>query len=347
MNIILYGPPGTGKTYNTKNEALKAINPSYISSSVSRADINNKFNDLIIQKRIFTLTFHQNFSYEDFVEGIKPVLNTSSLNYIIEEGIFKKACKEALILSLKTLSHQQKIESPESKTYDELIKHYNIHKNFINDSDTNVILIIDEINRGNVSSIFGELITLIEPSKRLGAYDQYVVQLPYSKELFAVPKNLIIIGTMNTADRSIEALDTALRRRFEFKEMPPIYDILSIISNDTNSISLGQLLKKINDRLEILLSKDHKIGHAYFIGIDDISKLNKAFKNKIIPLLEEYFYNDYSKIKMILGDNFISSSNSSDIDFHLSDNDDSTYEEDKVIYNIINKEYTIEDFLSI
>src|SRR5690606_34947019 len=118
---------------------------------------------------------------------------------------------------------------------------------------------------------------------------------------------------------------TALRRRFEFKEMPPIYDILLSVSNDTNTISLGELLRKINDRLEILLSKDHKIGHAYFIGIDDISTLNKAFKNKIIPLLEEYFYNDYSKIKMILGDNFISRSNSSDIVFHVSDNDDSTY----------------------
>lgn len=347
MNIILYGPPGTGKTYNTKNEALLAIESGLDINSLSREQINNKFNLYISEKRIFTLTFHQNFSYEDFVEGIKPLLTSSVLNYIIEDGIFKKACRESLLILLNTLNNNLKIDSPKNKTYNELIDHYAINKNSINDENKNVVLIIDEINRGNVSSIFGELITLIEESKRLGADDQYVVQLPYSKELFAVPKNLIIIGTMNTADRSIEALDTALRRRFEFKEMPPNYDILSIISNDTKKISLGKLLNKINDRLEILLSKDHKIGHAYFIGIDDISKLNKAFKNKIIPLLEEYFYNDYSKIKMILGDNFISRSNSSYIDFHLSDNDDSIYEENKVIYNIINKDYTIEDFLSI
>jgi 5-methylcytosine-specific restriction protein B len=347
MNLILYGPPGTGKTYNTKDEALKNIDPSYISSVVSREELNNKFNELIIQKRIFTITFHQNFSYEDFVEGIKPELGTSKLSYRIEEGVFKKACKESLILLLKTLNHHQKIESPETKSYDELIKHYNINKNFINYKDKNVVLIIDEINRGNVSSVFGELITLIESSKRLGEDDQYIIQLPYSKELFAVPNNLIIIGTMNTADRSIETLDTALRRRFEFKEMPPIYNILKNIDEDDKSLDLGDLLKKINDRLQILHSKDHKIGHAYFIDINNIKDLNKVFKNKIIPLLEEYFYNDYAKIKMVLGDRFISTLNTSDIIFHSIDENDNTYGDDKIIYNVINKEYTIDDFLSI
>jgi 5-methylcytosine-specific restriction protein B len=347
MNIILYGPPGTGKTYNTKDEALNSIDPSYISSGVSREELNNKFNELIIQKRIFTLTFHQNFSYEDFVEGIKPELETSKLSYRIEDGVFKKACKEALILLLKTLSHQQKIESPESKSYDELIKHYNINKNFIDAKNKNVVLIIDEINRGNVSSVFGELITLIESSKRLGEDDQYIIQLPYSKELFAVPNNLIIIGTMNTADRSIETLDTALRRRFEFKEMPPIYNILKNINEEDKTLILGDLLKKINDRLEILHSKDHKIGHAYFINIDNIKDLNKSFKNKIIPLLEEYFYNDYSKIKMILGDCFISTLSIKDVVFHSTEESSIAYDEDKLIYNVINKEYTIDDYLSI
>lgn len=346
MNIILYGPPGTGKTYNTKNEALKLIDSELPLSSIARENVNVKFNELINQKRIFTLTFHQNFSYEDFIEGIKPVLKVSSLLYEIKEGIFKEACREALILSLKTLNHQQKIESPESKSYDELIQHYNIHKNFI-DNNNNVVLIIDEINRGNVSSIFGELITLIETSKRLGGSDQYIIKLPYSKELFAVPKNLIIIGTMNTADRSIESLDTALRRRFEFKEMPPLYDILPTISEGGKAISLGDLLKKINDRLEILLSKDHKIGHAYFIDVVTIHDLNKVFKNKIIPLLEEYFYNDYSKIKMVLGGNYISSTNTYGINFHNTDEETYTFDEDKVVYNVIRKEFTVEDYLSI
>lgn len=347
MNIILYGPPGTGKTYNTKNESLKLIDSQLSLGSMTREDVNVKFNELIIQKRIFTLTFHQNFSYEDFIEGIKPLLKVDSLLYEIKEGIFKEACRAALILLLKTLNHQQKIEKPESKSYDELIQHYNIHKNFIDYEDNNVVLIIDEINRGNVSSIFGELITLIETSKRLGGSDQYIIKLPYSKELFAVPSNLIIIGTMNTADRSIESLDTALRRRFEFKEMPPLYDILPTINEGGKVISLGDLLKKINDRLEILLSKDHKIGHAYFIDVATILDLNKVFKNKIIPLLEEYFYNDYSKIKMVLGDNYIASTNSNAINFHTTDEETYTFDEDKVVYKIISKEFKAEDYLSI
>lgn len=166
------------------------------------------------------------------------------------------------------------------------------------------VLIVDEINRGNVSQIFGELITLIEDDKRAGKSEALEVTLPYSKEKFSVPPNLYIIGTMNTADRSVEALDTALRRRFSFEFMPPRYD-LPELDVEVSGLKISQLLKTINERITYLLDEDHQIGHSYFMNIEDEEGLHHVFRNKIIPLLKEYFYNDYGKIRLILGDQFV------------------------------------------
>src|SRR5690554_1113856 len=222
-----------------------------------------------IKHYVFT-TFHQSFSYEDFIEGIKPVMEEGkeTISYQIENGIFKDLCLKAQ-----------------------------------SDTENRYAIFIDEINRGNVSAIFGELITLIEPDKRIGAINELRVKLPYSKREFGVPKNVDIIGTMNTADRSVEALDTALRRRFSFIEMQPNPEVLS--NSEYQDVDLKQLLETINQRIEVLVDKDHQIGHSYFIGIQNLEDLKLVFKDKIIPLLEEYFYGDFGKIGLVLGGNFI------------------------------------------
>lgn len=304
-------------------------------------------------------TFHQSFSYEDFIEGIKPVFakedNTeSSIEYQIEKGVFYKCCDEACKLA-GFLSVKDCIEN---YTKEERIKKFKGAGNYA--------IFIDEINRANVSAVFGELITLIEDDKRLSK-DETIVELPYSKNKFAVPPNLHIIGTMNTADRSVEALDTALRRRFSFIEMPSKPELLSpqrmiweffwkyedlmwdnevyvekektffdflkpddefkgqkrkdiwdnwaevkdeeqIKSlNDVifNGINLQSLLQTINERIEVLIDKDHTIGHSYFMKAESLQDLQTVFRDKIIPLLQEYFYGDFNKIGLVLGDKFI------------------------------------------
>ena len=198
-----------------------------------------------------------------------------------------------------------------------------------NHINKNYILIIDEINRGNISKIFGELITLIEPSKRLGADDEIIVELPYSKEKFGVPSNLYIIGTMNTADRSIALMDTALRRRFEFVEMMPEYDTLN--QTIIGDINVGEMLKTINERIEYLYDRDHTIGHAYFINVSDLKTLANVFKNKILPLLQEYFYDDWEKIRLVLGDSqFIKEKKPANALFKSG----TDYINDKILYEI-------------
>ncbi|EAI1440494.1 hypothetical protein EPW05_05755 [Campylobacter jejuni] len=399
LNQILYGSPGTGKTYHTIDKALEILGENLESRDEKKA----KFDEYVKNGQIVFTTFHQSYGYEEFVEGIKPRIdskeNSKEIEYEIKDGIFKELCEKALdnyensILNTdelnKKIELKEKVENflnwlletnePIGKTkggnffvveidnktiviysegverfdgifnlnlsiFMELLKckdefnnatemfkkvfnrdyadrthtyYFNLVKKFkayeekqltakIENNKNNdnslkpYIIIIDEINRGNLSKIFGELITLIEPSKRIGEKEELKVTLPYSGKEFGVPKNVYIIGTMNTADRSITSLDTALRRRFEFIEMMP--DV-SKLSMDCEGINLQELLKAINTRIEYLLDREKTIGHAFFISVENLESLKKVFKNRIIPLLQEYFYNDYALIDAVLNKN--------------------------------------------
>ena len=268
-------------------------------------------------ERFEFLTFHQSYSYEDFIEGIKPELSDSEVAYKIEEGVFLKMCNRAR-----------------------------------NDSSNDYAIFIDEINRGNISSIFGELITLIEDDKREGRSNQIKATLPYSKTSFSVPGNLYIIGTMNTADRSVEALDTALRRRFSFIEMNPEPEKLNLPEFKCNGIDLEKLLKAINGRIEKLLDKEYRIGHSYFMTIQDrenpLEELRSIFQNKILPLLQEYFYGDWGKIMLVVGKEFVYKKVET-IKFLSNDLADD-YEEynEKPIYCFVDsKNWTIDSFKTV
>ncbi|OOX98148.1 endonuclease, partial [Campylobacter coli] len=207
------------------------------------------------------------------------------------------------------------------------------------------IIIIDEINRGNVSKIFGELITLIEPSKRIGEKEELKVRLPYSGDEFGVPKNVYILGTMNTADRSITSLDAALRRRFEFIEMMP--DV-SKLSDDYKDVNLRELLKAINTRIEYLLDREKTIGHAFFIDVENLEDLKKVFQNKIIPLLQEYFYNDYALISAVLNDNGMIYKDKEDDKYLQKIKNLDNVDSDRVIYKFSDsKDWKEETFIKI
>ena len=292
-NFILYGPPGTGKTYNVINKALEIIDPegySEMAEDNNREAILNQYKELVDKGQIAFCTFHQSYGYEEFIEGLK---SDGKGNFVTEDGILKRIAYNAAYEGLKDEYKEDEV------SYDDKKLKVN---NYINKEKTfkeakKFVLIIDEINRGNISKIFGELITLLEEDKRIGTSNQIVVNLPYTKEKFSIPNNLYIIGTMNTSDKSIAQIDIALRRRFIFEEMMPNYDIL----DETDGIELDRLLNTINERVEFLLDRDHLIGHAYFVNCKSASDVINVIVNKVVPLLQEYFYGDNEKVGMILG----------------------------------------------
>ncbi|EJU5788502.1 AAA family ATPase [Campylobacter jejuni] len=475
LNQILYGPPGTGKTYHTIDKALEILGENL--ESRDRDEKKAKFDEYVKDGQIVFTTFHQSYAYEEFVEGIKPMMNNEAnsqeIQYEIKDGIFKDICNRALEnyensnLNSEELREKiklrEKVEKflnrlletnePISKTkggnffinsfnnntieiYSEDVERFDgifklslstfitllksniefnsavemfkkvfdrdyadrthtYYFNLVNkfkeyekqavlktednkissNSLNSYIIIIDEINRGNVSKIFGELITLIEPSKRIGESEELKVTLPYSGEKFGVPKNVYIIGTMNTADRSITSLDTALRRRFEFVEMMPDPDLLKnvfickdvenpnkdedYLGDDAKTEGFAEILQNIlisiNKRIEFLLDREKTIGHAFFMSeavkfnkdnwcksdeyeedwyVLSISKLKSIFQNKIIPLLQEYFYNDYALISAVLNDNGMIEKCEKDDKYLQKIKNLDNVDSEKIIYNI-------------
>ena len=258
LNFILYGAPGTGKTYATAEYALSIIErrmPNFAQKTLSeRATLMDRYKSAINEGRVVFTTFHQSYSYEDFIQGLRPQTTDGVLNFVPVDGVFKRIADKAL-----------------------------------ENGEKDYVIIIDEINRANISKVFGELITLIETDKRWGEINSLSVTLP-SGQVFAVPNNLFIIGTMNSADKSISLIDTALRRRFEFVEVVPNAELIE-------DVTLRTVLTRLNDNLvKELDSTDLLIGHAYFMG-KTANDLCNIMNNNIIPLLYEYFYDNSKKVE--------------------------------------------------
>ncbi|MCX6159246.1 MAG: AAA family ATPase [Ignavibacteriae bacterium] len=371
LNIILYGPPGTGKTYNSIDKAVEIIEGR---KSDDHKKNKIRFDELRKEERIEFVTFHQNYSYEDFVVGIKPKTDGEVLTFIQNEGVFYKIAerardnyykskgekilsdtidivlynilepiKEGKEVEVKMVSgisfyiyditdtsiHFRNSNGGTSHTLSlnslkELVKgtkenlplglvsYYRplveLIKQKINESNNPVndktlkkyVLIIDEINRANISRVFGELITLLEKDKRLGEVNELTVTLPNGQKDFGVPVNLYILGTMNTADKSIALVDIALRRRFHFEGYYPSDKLLAKLLEDGELIEISvKLITELNKKIYKAKGPDYLIGHAYFIGKKKEGEIIEVIKNKIIPLLNEYYSNKNDKIKEV------------------------------------------------
>ena len=265
QNIILYGPPGTGKTYATFRRCVEICDGKENAEDMSDEEVHRRYRDLVTEKRVEFVTFHQSYGYEEFVEGLRPDEDSAGVGFrlVPTDGVLKRIAEHAK-----------------------------------RERDLPHVLVIDEINRANISKVMGELVTLLEEDKREGAPHEIAVTLPHSGKSFTLPRNLYILGTMNTADRSIALIDTALRRRFHFEELPPNPDLLR---DDVEGIDLQKVLRAMNDRLEWLVDRDHLIGHAWLMGAKTKADVDHVMRRKIIPLIAEYFYDDWEKVRAVLG----------------------------------------------
>ena len=393
LNTILYGPPGTGKTHLTMSKSVEICDGRTLEGD----ELRDRYAELVGAGRIAFITFHQSYGYEEFVEGIRPIEQDSTVVYRVTDGVLKRIVKEA---TSNPTEHSlgEVAEVSFDMLWDELSDYLNSHPNVrtpisgtpyrlslgigessikledeqgtrkqawsrerakevwsagqmqapdqltatkigtrlgiesartsgsyllllytklwqhaqnmvsvasrTTNTPENYVLIIDEINRANVSKVLGELITLLEEDKRQGADNGLSVKLPYSGDTFELPSNVYIIGTMNTADRSIALLDTALRRRFDFEEMPPRPNLL-IEAGERTQVDLPKVLETINERLEYVLDRDHLIGHAWLMKAKDRADLDNIMRRKIIPLVAEYFYDDWNKVLAVFGSSFI------------------------------------------
>jgi 5-methylcytosine-specific restriction protein B len=334
-NCILYGPPGTGKTFALTAIVLAIINEhediwgdawglefcKTYTRKITGAPRNEEshitvelhdyctwvsnLQDHIHIGQVEFTTFHQNYAYEDFVEGLKAKLIDKTVHYTIEPGILKRMAYRALYAWLTGEPADPARVTKEGDPQFDKVKNYLSGKDQCAnapESIPNYVLIIDEINRGNVARIFGELITLVEDSKRAcrditpGAQPVFAT-LPYTQERFILPPNLHIIGTMNTADRSLIGLDAALRRRFDFIELPPRPELLG---NHVDGVQLSDFLTRLNARIEAKDTRDHCIGHAYFIAAKTVTDIAEVMRRKVIPQLLEYFHDRPQQLSELL-----------------------------------------------
>ena len=310
-NLILYGPPGTGKTFTTASRAVNLCDGT-LPNSGERSAVMARYEELRKEGRLTFITFHQSYGYEEFVEGLRPhVNNAGQVTYSVKPGVFRRACDAARLSAA--------VGDNPAKPH---------------------VLIIDEINRANISKVFGELITLLEPDKREGSGNALTVKLPYSGDDFSVPANLHVIGTMNTADRSIALLDTALRRRFDFEELVP--DPTLLRGHPVEGVDLEKLLTGLNERIEVLFDRDHRIGHAFFINVKNLHDLDHVFRRKVLPLLQEYFYENWSSVRRVLNDygdgNFITRQSRATLP---ADGEESYADEPRIIFAVNEDQFPV------